>query len=312
MKSERACWKKYKHAHYYNVIFFWGRVLSSIFKYFPMREEFFSNRLLRASGNRSLNDPFEARPSISYFESLANQTGWARFSASKKDLEEYVQGLPMHSPWRTFGLSQFDSFGIISFTKKQDNLLMWSHYADEHRGMVVEFDSEHAIFHSIYKDEGIPRAGKLSEVSYEIKRRSEFGGFEDPFFEKPKCWGYEEEWRLVVPFSKADKRLIAPGNLKNLTESGLIENAEVEHFSESLVNISNCSFMGSLPRIPEVMFMYEIPPEAITGVIFGALADDEAVDVAIKEIREVSELCHVNVSKAEICLENYAVNVVKI
>lgn len=33
-----------------------------------------------------------------------------------------------------------DSAGIGAFTIKCDNILMWSHYADNHKGICLEFD----------------------------------------------------------------------------------------------------------------------------------------------------------------------------
>lgn len=30
--------------------------------------------------------------------------------------------------------------GIYCFTKSEDNILMWSHYANEHKGICLEFD----------------------------------------------------------------------------------------------------------------------------------------------------------------------------
>jgi hypothetical protein len=35
----------------------------------------------------------------------------------------------------------------LSLTEKKDNLLMWSHYADNHRGFVVEFEMSADFFH---------------------------------------------------------------------------------------------------------------------------------------------------------------------
>jgi len=37
-------------------------------------------------------------------------------------------------------------FGALSLTETPDNLLMWSHYADQHTGFVIEFDENHCIF----------------------------------------------------------------------------------------------------------------------------------------------------------------------
>lgn len=38
------------------------------------------------------------------------------------------------------------NFGILSLTEAPDNLLMWAHYADSHRGVVIGFDESHAFF----------------------------------------------------------------------------------------------------------------------------------------------------------------------
>ncbi len=39
-----------------------------------------------------------------------------------------------------------DTIGILCFTEKNDNLLMWSHYANSHKGFVLEFYPEHQFF----------------------------------------------------------------------------------------------------------------------------------------------------------------------
>lgn len=36
--------------------------------------------------------------------------------------------------------------GILSLTSKNDNLLMWVHYANSHKGFVVEFNIENVFF----------------------------------------------------------------------------------------------------------------------------------------------------------------------
>jgi hypothetical protein len=36
--------------------------------------------------------------------------------------------------------------GIFCLSRKSDSLLMWSHYADQYAGAVVEFDAAHEFF----------------------------------------------------------------------------------------------------------------------------------------------------------------------
>ncbi|TOC13300.1 hypothetical protein CGJ90_24575, partial [Vibrio parahaemolyticus] len=40
-----------------------------------------------------------------------------------------------------FTKSMTSSFGICSLSKTFENILMWSHYADNHKGFVVEFET---------------------------------------------------------------------------------------------------------------------------------------------------------------------------
>lgn len=83
--------------------------------------------------------------------------------------------------------------GFISLSSRWDNLVMWGHYADKFRGVVLAFD--------------VLDESKLFEVKYcndryvlnmdEIKNR-------DPdrlsrlIARKDESWSYEAEWRLLV------------------------------------------------------------------------------------------------------------------
>lgn len=40
----------------------------------------------------------------------------------------------------------FDAVGVLSFTEDYTSSLMWAHYADQHRGIVLEFDYDKPLF----------------------------------------------------------------------------------------------------------------------------------------------------------------------
>ncbi|KAA0876570.1 DUF2971 domain-containing protein [Nitrincola tapanii] len=82
--------------------------IPTLYKYMPYQAEFFSNFYLRCTPRSALNDPFEMLPSTDYLI----------YHACKRQMPQSVI----------------------------DNLLMWSHYADEHRGMVLELDRSHSFF----------------------------------------------------------------------------------------------------------------------------------------------------------------------
>lgn len=87
------------------------------------------------------------------------------------------------------------TFGILSLTESYDNLLMWAHYADEHRGAVVEIETSDPAFLEPDPDRQDPR-----EVRYSLSRPRlsvDDQVLLDVFFTKSPQWEYEREYRIV-------------------------------------------------------------------------------------------------------------------
>lgn len=86
-------------------------------------------------------------------------------------------------------------FGALCFSTLRDNLLMWSHYTECHKGFALEFDSENPNFHSL---------GPLRKIEYGPERP-----VYDPvqncdyriYLRKSPDWQYENEYRI---FRNAD------------------------------------------------------------------------------------------------------------
>jgi hypothetical protein len=87
--------------------------------------------------------------------------------------------------------------GCTCFSEVNDNILMWSHYADGHKGICLEFDTSSSLFGKAKKVDYFPNLpsinpikllfGSDNEIVEEIKKT---------LFTKYKCWDYEKEWRL--------------------------------------------------------------------------------------------------------------------
>lgn len=98
-----------------------------------------------------------------------------------------------------FHKSVNSTLGIFSLSAVNDNILMWSHYSDSHRGFCVGFDSD-----KLFK-----LSGSLGEVIYD-DAFPEVGLFDDSmegflrlFITKSIDWCYEEEYRILkVNFAK--------------------------------------------------------------------------------------------------------------
>ncbi len=83
--------------------------------------------------------------------------------------------------------------GVVCFTRDPRNILMWSHYADHHRGVVLQFEPSHDVL----------ELGSAIEVHYEEKYPilRWFQGFEldigMALLHKHNGWCYEREFRCL-------------------------------------------------------------------------------------------------------------------
>ena len=92
--------------------------------------------------------------------------------------------------------------GVLSFSEDSSNVLMWSHYANGHRGVCLRFNME-----VWSKNNG--RQCHLGRVAYCMRRplaplpndiQPETITLERVAFTKHADWHYENEWRMICPF----------------------------------------------------------------------------------------------------------------
>jgi len=160
---------------------------------------------------RSFNDPFDTWPTFSFdstpderavlFErflvrkhtdwSLSNCKETARNLADMPAVDPHTQEARDYMQEQHTDLIR-NKIGVLCLSTKPDNILMWSHYADEHRGICLIFDGYHKFFALAHK------------VEYPSTRRAV-----NPFRDSPDLqmatsvlhkyekWQYENEWRIV-------------------------------------------------------------------------------------------------------------------
>ncbi len=84
--------------------------------------------------------------------------------------------------------------GVACFSEVVDNILMWAHYADGHRGFCLEFDTNDEAFskaHPVLYSDLLPT---LNLVSVLVKNSDD--NLMDIVTTKASLWAYEKEWRL--------------------------------------------------------------------------------------------------------------------
>lgn len=79
-----------------------------------------------------------------------------------------------------------------SFSEKKDNILMWSYYADSHRGVCLEYDLSKL---NVNDSEQKVILSSLKKVWYSGERYCDRDGSYTPFV-KAQEWAHEQEWRL--------------------------------------------------------------------------------------------------------------------
>jgi hypothetical protein len=85
---------------------------------------------------------------------------------------------------------QQEHISICSFSKSFTNHLMWSHYADGHRGVVIGFEIDELI----YKIEKVCYDGLI--ICDELPKK--FDELKKVFLNKINDWKYEEEYRIIT------------------------------------------------------------------------------------------------------------------
>ncbi|ROP62627.1 DUF2971 family protein [Enterobacter sp. BIGb0383] len=200
-----------------------------LYKYMTLRDGFFSEPMIRATPAVLLNDPFEGRFNAEQVRD-ANHNHLKYYREQGKDTYDEPDDYQVRE---SMGLLQGDisELGIISFTESYSNPLMWAHYSNEHKGVVVEFDFNEPFFaDSTYDVDGRPSRfekdfmGTCFELPEKVDYRRELPAFKRPEFSAPDSmsdyhwnkfyktvlftksidWIYEQEQRIVVRLYDAD------------------------------------------------------------------------------------------------------------
>lgn len=226
-----------------------------LFKYYPNDDFFYRDRMVRISPRSALNDPFEIRPSLDALSKYAKTH--LKESLSKERLDHFLNSsydgmFKIHG-----GAPMFNDYGVFCLTETRTNLLMWSHYANSHKGMVIGFDVEHPFFNQnlgATEDHYGIDVGRIHRVMYSNYRATESVDATDWYLLKSDEWIYEKEHRLILPLKKSGKVL-----RKLLNGDPDIEITNREEI-ESTDNLGH----------PQHICLSQIPLGAICSVTFGA------------------------------------------
>lgn len=242
-----------------------------LYKFSPLRESFFYNRLVRLTQKSELNDPYEFHPSSS-------------------DIAEYRSIIPSDVNLSNSRIiaSHMNGMGVMSFTESVDNLLMWSHYGDEHRGMAVEFDPRSLFFREM-----------LKPVTYSIKRyvgpsisldKVQPSIRSNLFLEKSSQWAAEKEWRIIDSLITADC-LINPETFE-------------EEWQPKRVDL--------FPWEKPGLYMKQVPAEAILSITFGCRVEESTISRILDILECIPHLNHLKKFRTTLNINEYQLEFVEL
>lgn len=192
--------------------------IDTIYKYLdPDRLDVLENGTIRASQVELLNDPFEVFPDFSVFEEylvdLTKQAAAQRFPLRSPivpysiytDAElEQIKRIAKESVQRfRAGISESNPL-MVCLSETNNNLLMWSHYARGHAGLVIGFNARHEFFSG--PAPVAKHTSRLFKVEYnenrpmypDPRKGMTVGDLKPIYLRKSIDWAYEKEWRMLV------------------------------------------------------------------------------------------------------------------
>ncbi|WP_077338511.1 DUF2971 domain-containing protein [Pseudocolwellia agarivorans] len=157
---------------------------------------------IRFTQPSAFNDPFELLPEINLPDGMPNQKLNIKFDVMAPARIPMPYELPHDfesatcndETARNIRKDLDESIGILCLTQNPKSVLMWSHYAEEYSGAMIEFDSKHDFFEGEieidYRDHRPIKDFSFYVQSEEAVRISEL-------CIKSKDWEYEQEVRIV-------------------------------------------------------------------------------------------------------------------
>jgi len=188
--------------------------IERLYKYGRINEyshQLFSGSTIWQASAASLNDPFECTPSFVFTHEpdeimaqlirvLRNNNPNLTYESAVADATViYRQGRhrdpAMWEALRTDLIHIYrHKIGLYCLTKRNDSILMWSHYAADHTGYCLEFEAtDHTpVFGTAQR---VTYASDYPEINFYNTQKEDKVSL--IFLTKFSDWSYEREWRII-------------------------------------------------------------------------------------------------------------------
>ncbi len=278
--------------------------MTILYKYYSSSlelDKYLLNPTIKLSQTSGLNDPFEGKITNSIIKTITNKMAlYEGLTSSGSERQDNVN-------MRRVINEVMDSFGIVSLSETQRNLLMWAHYASEHRGCCIGYANEMLSSHrdKINEDEEcysyFPTKVNYDSVlfdeeQHDVLRKAEYFNesslnrlIKRAVTTKSNDWIYEKEHRMVIPVEWCDKIIIKPINsLPNYVKAPFDEmgpnkgyKVDIVEQTATITRIAGVkaslwdedvgqSYENKLSPYKETMFLKNIEKKMIKSIYLGA------------------------------------------
>ncbi|WP_421276928.1 DUF2971 domain-containing protein [Aeromonas veronii] len=272
---------------------------------------------IRLSPAKSLNDPFENKLNHKIKQSLMDNISASEIGFEiDKLFSSYFQQSYLMDRIQL----EVDYYGIVSLTETPRNILMWAHYADEHRGVCIGYKNN--FFDSLRNKsvDSISKAERYTPVKINYDNlRPQVISEEISIDEKLKAyvyqqlttksdeWIYEKEHRCIIPIKWADEVKIMKGSDADI-DMGKIQQIQDLVKGPNVTKNENGSYVGEglLPVIDffktykGALFLKKIKKESIVSIHLGCRLNHDSKNEIISTVADKENgLSHVKVFECE-------------
>lgn len=275
MKNIDTLYKYYSNESWKNVFGDWTirftppKYFNDPFECMPYAENIYSEKELYNMAEHQfesiINDEYKNGPEIIKISMTLDKFKSYAYMY-KSNIKEQILSLCRDKVTPLFlkNMSEFahKDIGILCLTKNQNNLLMWSHYGNSHRGFNVGFNIHNKLFNKRKNNEDQLR--HIREVHYTYKRNIKYltniDDISNYILLKGKIWEYEEELRMPVYID---------------------EKEDFEWIKQDV-----CKGLCRLPK------------DAVKSILFGAAMPEDEIKERCREIRSQADCNHILLQRA--------------
>lgn len=221
-----------------------AKIPTHLFKYRSLVEptwvrDLVVNQRLYFPAAADLNDPFDCKPHLvttataderaQYIRRFVSRTMSDKPRPERRRFERQILGDPRQfiEAMKLSHAQTMGALGVYSLSAENLDLLMWPHYANEHRGLCVRFSMA-----GLLNEDQVPLP-----VTYASQRPMANPIVEEPeattmksILTKGLTWAYEKEWRIVQ--NRGGRRLV---RLQRPVVDGIILGARISDADRKMV-----------------------------------------------------------------------------